>query len=239
MGRAGSSAQREYEKRRARRAEEVRRRLSITIPLTIVGGIAAGLVAEHVYRGLGWLAGIVVLLYLGLQFWGAKQHIESYGKGAEGERKTGRVLEHRNPAGYRVLHDRRIPGSRANIDHIAIGPGGVFVIETKNYTGRLEIRGDEIFVSGRNRTSVLEQTWREAVAVQGALSELLTEFELDVVPLLCIHGVEFPWGKTAAQGVRLVGPRGLRKTLQSASPRLDESQIELLVKRAEQTLRPA
>ena len=131
MAQAESSAQREYEKRRARRAGEVRRRLAITIPLTIVGGVAAGLVAERFYPGLGWLAGIVVLLYLALQFWGARQHIESYGKGAEGERKTGRVLDDRKLAGYRVLHDRRIPGSRANIDHIAIGPGGAFVIETK------------------------------------------------------------------------------------------------------------
>jgi hypothetical protein len=236
---AGSSAQREYEKRRARRAEEVRRRLATTISLTIVGGVAAGLAAERFYPGLGWLAGIVALLYLALQFWGARQHIESYGKGAEGERKTGRVLDDRKLAGYRVLHDRRIPGSRANIDHIAIGPGGVFVVETKSYKGKLEIRRDEIFVSGRNRTSVLEQTWREAVAVQGAVGELLADFGLDVVPLLCIHGVEFPWGKTAAQGVRIVGPRGLRKTLESAEPRLTGPQIQLLADRLDTGLKSA
>lgn len=236
---AGTSAQREYEKRRAKRTEEVRRRLSITIPLTIVGGVAAGLIAERFYPGLGWLAGLVVLLYLALQFWGAKQHIESYGKGAEGERKTGRALEDRKLAGYRVLHDRRIPGSRANIDHIAIGPGGVFVVETKSYKGKLEIRGEEIFVSGRNRTSVLEQTWREAVAVQGVLGELLAEFGLNVVPLLCIHGVEFPWGRSAAQGVRIVGARGLRKALESAETRLNGEQIQQLVDRAEVLLKPA
>lgn len=239
MTQAGSSAQREYEKRRTKRSEEVRKRLAVTIPLTIVGGIAGGAIAERFYPGLGWIAGVVVVLYLGLQFWGARQHIESYGKGAEGERKTGRVLEDRKLAGYRVLHDRRIPGSRANIDHIAVGPGGVFVIETKSYKGKLEIRGDEIFISGRNRTSVIEQTWREAVAVQAVLADQLAEFGFDVVPLLCLHGVEFPWGKTAAQGVAIVGPRGLKKALETTAIRLNTHQIEQLVKLAEAGLKPA
>lgn len=239
MTQAGSSAQREYEKRRTKRSEEIRRRLAVTVPLTIVGGIAAGVIAERFYPGLGWLAGIVVLLYLALQFWGARQHIESYGKAAEGERKTGRVLEDRKLGGYRVLHDRRIPGSRANIDHVAIGPGGVFVIETKSYRGKLEIRGDEIFISGRNRTSVIEQTWREAVAVQTVLADHLAVAGFDVIPVLCIHGVEFPWGKTIAQGVRIVGPRGLKKTLQTAEPRLSEGQVQQLTELANSKLYPA
>jgi hypothetical protein len=71
------------------------------------------------------------------------------------------------------------------------------------------------------------------------LGELLAEFGLDVVPLLCIHGVEFSWGKTAAQGVRIVGPRGLRKALESTEARLNIQQIQQLVDRAEATLKPA
>lgn len=239
MTQAGSSAQREYEKQRAARSAEIRRRLAVTVPLTLVGGIVAGVVAERFYPGLGWLAAVVVLMYLAMQFWGSRQYIESYGKGAEGERKTGRVLEDWKLAGYRVLHDRRVPGSRANIDHVAIGSGGVFVIETKNYKGKLEIRGDQIFVAGRNRTPILEQTWREAVAVQGVLAEQLSDYGFDVTPLLCIHGAEFPWGKTVVQGVRIVGPRGLKKTLETAPVRLSNEQVALLTDRVDSALRPA
>ncbi len=36
----------------------------------------------------------------------------------------------------RVMHDRRIPRSKANIDHIVVTPGGVWVIDTKRYVGR-------------------------------------------------------------------------------------------------------
>jgi hypothetical protein len=39
--------------------------------------------------------------------------------------------------GVELLHDRRICGSRANIDHLAIGPGGVTVIDAKNYRGKV------------------------------------------------------------------------------------------------------
>lgn len=79
----------------------------------------------------------------------------------------------------------------------------------------------------------------KSVAVQGVLGELLADFGLDVVPLLCIHGVEFPWGKTAAQGVRIVGSRGLRKTLESAEHRLTGPQIQLLADRLDAGLKSA
>ena len=39
-----------------------------------------------------------------------------------------------------TLHDRRVPGTRGNIDHIVVGPAGVFVIDAKNYQGKIEIR---------------------------------------------------------------------------------------------------
>jgi hypothetical protein len=33
------------------------------------------------------------------------------------------------------VHDRRVPGCKAIIDHIAVSPGGVYVIDAKKYTG--------------------------------------------------------------------------------------------------------
>lgn len=92
-----------------------------------------------------------------------------------------------------MLHDRKIPGSKANIDHLAIRPGGVFVIETKKYKGEVTIKGDDLFVGGRKRTPILEQTWREAVNVQAVLAEHMARLQLDAVPVLCIHGSAVPW----------------------------------------------
>ena len=51
--------------------------------------------------------------------------------GANGERALGNLLDPLRDEGLAVLHDRRIPGSKANIDHVVIAPWGVFVVDAK------------------------------------------------------------------------------------------------------------
>jgi hypothetical protein len=50
-------------------------------------------------------------------------------RGAVGERRTARVLAALERQGWAVLHDLAVPRSQANLDHLVIGPGGVFVIK--------------------------------------------------------------------------------------------------------------
>ena len=60
--------------------------------------------------------------------------------GAEGERLTAKALA-ALPAGWVVLHDVHWPGRPlANLDHIAVGPGGVVIIDSKNWTGKVQVR---------------------------------------------------------------------------------------------------
>lgn len=127
---AGGSAQREYERRKAKQRAAIRRNLVWTVPLLIALSVAGGVLVERFVGSFGWAAGLLIAAGLGLELWGTSSNITAYGIGAEGERLTGRVLDKLD--GYVVLHDRKIPGSKANIDHIAIGPGGVFVVGTKN-----------------------------------------------------------------------------------------------------------
>jgi hypothetical protein len=58
-------------------------------------------------------------------------------RGAEGEEVVGRILEEMSAGGWHVIHD--VTFGRGNIDHIAIGPGGVFAVETKSHGGRLSV----------------------------------------------------------------------------------------------------
>jgi Nuclease-related domain len=63
----------------------------------------------------------------------------SWEKGAIGEEKFGATLEELSRATdgkVLVLHDRRIPGSKGNIDHIVVAPTGIWVIDAKRYKGR-------------------------------------------------------------------------------------------------------
>jgi hypothetical protein len=65
-------------------------------------------------------------------------------KGNRGERVVAELLDVLDGAGWCVLHDRYKPGSTANLDHVVVGPPGVFVIDAKNWKPaalRLDDRG--------------------------------------------------------------------------------------------------
>lgn len=70
---------------------------------------------------------------------GEPEHERSWLRGAEGEERAARELERRVAGKVVLLHDRRLSG-RANIDHLAIAPSGVWVIDTKRYRGRVEVK---------------------------------------------------------------------------------------------------
>lgn len=92
---------------------------------------------------------------------------ELWEKGAAGEIAVARALE-ALPAGWVVLHDLVWPGrQRANIDHVAMGPGGVFVIDAKNWSGRIEVRDQVLLQNGRRREPTVMSAAEAARAVQG------------------------------------------------------------------------
>ena len=64
------------------------------------------------------------------------QSTRAWAVGATGEETLGRRLDELASSSVRVLHDRRIPRTRANIDHIVICPAGVVVVDAKQYKGR-------------------------------------------------------------------------------------------------------
>lgn len=65
----------------------------------------------------------------------------SYQKGLCGERSIMKILSSLDDS-YTVFNDVTLPGTGGNIDHILVGPGGVFAIETKNYSGCIACSGD-------------------------------------------------------------------------------------------------
>jgi Nuclease-related domain len=53
------------------------------------------------------------------------------------ERRTARLLDRLTRDGYVIFHDLAVPGSPANVDHLVIGPTGLFVVDSKQWTGAL------------------------------------------------------------------------------------------------------
>jgi len=68
-----------------------------------------------------------------------------YYGGAVGERDVGRVLS-RLPFGFHVFNGIRFPSG--DVDHVVVGPTGVFSIETKNYSGTIGVREDHLIRNG-------------------------------------------------------------------------------------------
>lgn len=97
----------------------------------------------------------------------------AWAKGADGEERLGQQLsENLSDIGH-VLHDRKIPKTKGNIDHLVIAPSGIWIVDAKNYTGKVERRHvggvftgeDRLYVNGRNQTKLIEGlSWqRDAV----------------------------------------------------------------------------
>jgi len=122
-------------------------------------------------------------------------------RGAVGERRTARVLAGLERHGWSVLHDLAVPGSRANIDHLVIGPGGVFVIDSKQYRGRLQFDQSGRLWHGRYP---LAPALRAVSFEADRTALVLTDPDVVVVPIMAVHGTQVPWGKVVADGVPVV-----------------------------------
>lgn len=237
---AGGSAQAEYERRAARRAEDLRQRR----PRILAFGAMVAIIGLVVVVIVNPLYGAVVLLFdLALvmtALFATPNSITAWQTGAEGEVRTGRLLEPLEAEGFRILHDRKIPGARnANIDHIVFGPPGIFVVETKSYAGSLQIRGDEVFVAGRRKNGWIDEVKREASAVQTALADEVLAHGWPVMPIICVHRADLPWFRSEVQGVRIVSGKDLVSRLRKADPVLSPADVERLAALAAARLRPA
>jgi hypothetical protein len=125
-----------------------------------------------------------------------------------------------------------MPGSRANIDHLLIGPSGVFVIDSKQYSGRVERTPDGHVWHNRYPLDEQLQTVRaEARSVEAILG-------VPVIPLLCVHGASVQWGGLSAQGMAIVPAGQLRGAL-GADVVLSAEQVVVLAGTAQARLRPA
>jgi hypothetical protein len=126
----------------------------------------------------------------------------SWQKGAAGEESFGAGLDRLCDHGLAVLHDRQKPGSKANIDHLVVGPRGVYVVDAKHYSGKLEVRTEGGFlqpkvthltVGGRNRRKLVDGMAWQVATVRDVVGERVDALGGTVRPFLCFMGVTIDW----------------------------------------------
>ena len=177
---------------------------NITLPFMIAASGIAILIIEamHVYSnqkpsiGLGVAFAVIGILFAacGLR---KRKELLAIKRGERGEIIVAQTIERDLlPHGYTVFHDVQLEDGkkRFNVDHLLIGPNGVFAIETKNYSKPK--RGDVRVTYDGNRVrwngvAHKDDEARQAIAVAMAAKDLIfkeTGLKVFVKPVLCAVG---------------------------------------------------
>src|SRR5512133_2374839 len=192
VGRPGGSAQARWRRMRAAEWATWIRTMPWRVAATLAIGAGAGLLGSLLASRLGLMIGVLAATAAGwrLRFRPSPDAV-AWRRGAAGERRTARLLNPLERQGWAVLHDLAVPGRRANLDHLAIGPGGVFVIDSKQYRGRLQLDPSGQLWHGRYPLALALR----AVSFQAdQAAQVLPDPGIVVLPVVAVHGAQVPWG---------------------------------------------
>jgi hypothetical protein len=237
VGRPGGSAQARWRQLRAAEwAAWIRTlpwRVAVILGISTGGGILGSLLAPWLGLVLGGLAAVAT--GWGLRFRSSRDTI-AWRRGSAGERRTARLLDQLERQGWAVLHDLAVPRSQTNIDHLAIGPGGVFVIDSKQYRGRLQLDGSGRLWHGRHP---LAPTLRAVSWEADQAAQVLPNPGVAVMPIVAVHGAQVPWGKVVIDGVPVVPAGRLPSMLRALPVVLGPERVAVLADRARVRFRAA
>lgn len=179
---------------------------------------------------LPWWLGAALLILTALCY-GAycrKQPALVYGyfKGARGEEMVAGELAHL-PAEWTIFNGILLPNGK-DVDHVAVGPQGIFVIETKHWSGDVAVEGGKILANGRplQKDPVIQvRQAREALAhAIGADPTMLHG-------VLCFVGRHFMEGPARADEVLVCSHERLTQALTQGTPLLDAATLAQAVTR--------
>ena len=219
-GTPGATAQAEYQRRRAAEHAAWARTRPLRLAATALAGLGGLLVAT--VAGLPMPAGLAVSLAAAGGAWWRLRFRPSpetlaWQRGAAGELRVACLLEPLVQQGWGVNHDLRVPGSKANIDHVVVGPPGIFAVDTKNYRGRLRLSRDGLLWHGRTFLApTLSATRWEADKLQARIGAP----DIAVVPIVAVLGATVPDGQVTAHDVTVIPARRLPGLLRSLPPTL-------------------
>jgi hypothetical protein len=155
------------------------------------------------------------------------------------QRRTRRQLTKLGRAGYRAMHAGAIPGSEDQIDHLVVGPAGVFAIDSEDWDKRLPVRtksGKQLWHGPFSQKDRLEHAQWEAQRAADLLSGA-TGKPVTVRAAMAVYGPRIPWDVATIREVDVFsGPR-LRKYLRRRARQdgvrpLADDEIERIYKAA-------
>lgn len=228
---AGQYAEKRYRRGRRSWRRSARRPLAITCGPFIAAGIVVLVVDTQL---LSWAGGAVFGVFTAL--WivireSPPRYVENWLAGAEGERKTAQALRRLERKGWTARHD--VQRRYGNYDHIAVGPSGVYMLETKKLEGVVEIRDGVPYLSRRHDPDATEKFTRMRSTALSAAAEIKSDIEHRCgesfwVQAVIVFWSEFPEQVTEYDRCAYVHGSRLRDWLRERPTRLDPAQLARL-----------
>lgn len=155
----------------------------------------------------------------------AERAERAWAAGAAGEARVAAILESLQAKGWMTLHDVHWPGRpKANLDHVLVGPGGVVVVDAKNWQGDVHLRNGILRQNGYSREREVAGVLEQGAAVAALLEPHHRRF---VQAWLCMVGQPGVQGATAS-GARIQGIDTLCEALEAVPDVLDPSTVSAI-----------
>ena len=186
------------------------------IIMVVVGAVFAAFTRSwEIALTLAILAGIVDTVYRSRK--AAHYQVASPHPGAR--KRTRGQLARMPREGYFTLNDRPIPGTGEVIDHLVVGPSGVYAIDSEKWDAKLPVRTQnhmKLYLGPQSQKDRLDHAVWEAAQASEILSEALGT-EITVRAALAIYGPQIPWDIATIRNVDVFTGAALRKYLKRRS----------------------
>ena len=186
-------------------------------------GFSAALTLKYPEWGIALLA--ASLMAIGASVMKGLRHVERFFKGARGEERVSGILSSL-PDGYHVFNDFVACGK--HVDHVVVGPAGVFAVETKFWSGKVTIEDGHVLLDGRLPSrSPLAQVRREAELVKTELQR--AGWTGQVTPVLAFASDTFTATIAELQGAVILNSCHLRSSFDTTRVVILPADLERLV----------
>lgn len=171
------------------------------------------------------LVALVVVAFIGWSLMRGLRRMERFYKGARGEERVAGILKGL-PQEYHVFND--FVAGRNHVDHVVVGPAGVFAVETKCWRGKVTVEDGHILLDGQlPDRSPLAQVLREAAQVKSALAE--AGWNGYVTPVLTFASDTFVAHRAEVQGAVVLNSNELKASFATSRVVIPPAELTRLV----------
>jgi hypothetical protein len=219
-GTPGGTAEAEYQRRRQAEYAAWARTLPLRLATTVLAGLGGLLVAS--VAGLPLPAALLAAIAMSAGVWWRLRfrpgpEAAAWQRAAEGARHVARLLELLAKQGWGVEHDLPVRGAKGKLNHVVIGPPGIFAIDTRHYRGWLRLSHDGLLWHGH---TFLLPTLSATRSKADRLQDRIAAPDIWVSPIIAVLGGMVPGGQVTSMGVTVVPARRLPGLLRSLPPTL-------------------